>query len=141
MNVVKIENLSKTFDSHVAVDNLSLEVPKGSIYGFIGPNGSGKTTTMRMLMNIIQPDSGSIEIFGETLRGSSTDRIGYLPEERGLYRNMTVRDLLNFYGSLKNGAGIRKKVNLWLEKMDLLEWSGKKIRTLSKGMSLSLIHI
>jgi ABC-2 type transport system ATP-binding protein len=134
MNVVEIENVTKTFGKLAAVDDLSLNVPQGSIYGFIGPNGSGKTTTLRMIMNIFYPDSGIIRIFNEKMRGSSTDRIGYLPEERGMYKKMKVRDLLLFYGELKSGRKVNKDVDEWLERLDLSEWANKKIETLSKGM-------
>ena len=135
MNVIEIENVTKTFGKHTAVDNLSLMVPQGSVYGFIGPNGSGKTTTLRMIMNILYPDSGLIRIFGEQLRQSCTDRIGYMPEERGLYKRMKVRELLRFYGELKSGRNVNGQVDLWLEKLDLTDWADKKVETLSKGMS------
>jgi ABC-2 type transport system ATP-binding protein len=119
----------------VAVDGLSLVVPQGTVYGFIGPNGSGKTTTMRMIMNILYPDSGSIRVFGETLLGSCTDRIGYMPEERGLYKKMRVRELLEFYGGLKDGGNIRKRADHWLQGLGLEEWANKKVEALSKGMT------
>ncbi|MDP8237528.1 MAG: ATP-binding cassette domain-containing protein [Candidatus Hatepunaea meridiana] len=135
MNIVEIEKVTKTFNKFTAVDSLSLFVPEGSIYGFIGPNGSGKTTTLRMIMNIFYPDNGSINVFGERLNGASTDRIGYLPEERGLYKNMKVREILKFYGSLKNGKNLKKEINRWLDALDLSDWANKKISTLSKGMS------
>ncbi|UCE21606.1 MAG: ATP-binding cassette domain-containing protein [Candidatus Aminicenantes bacterium] len=134
MNVVEIENITKTFGKVRAVDDLSLSVPKGSIYGFIGPNGSGKTTTLRMIMNIFYPDSGKILIFGEKMHGATSDRIGYLPEERGMYKKMKVRDLLRFYGELKSGRKVNKEVDYWLERLDLSDWADKKIETLSKGM-------
>ncbi len=134
MNVVEIDCVTKTFGSVIAVDNLSLNVPKGCIYGFIGPNGSGKTTTLRMIMNIFYPDSGTIRTFGEEMKGTSTDRIGYLPEERGMYKKMKVRDLLQFYGELKSGRKINKEVDYWLDKLELSDWGNKKIETLSKGM-------
>lgn len=135
MYTVEIENVTKAFGKTVAVDNLSLSVPKGSIYGFIGPNGSGKTTTLRMIMNMFFPDKGAISVFGEKLHGASHDRIGYLPEERGLYKRMKVREILRFYGGLKNGRNINSQVDYWLEKLDLTDWANKKIETLSKGMS------
>ncbi len=135
MNVVEIQNVTKTFGKLRAVDDLSLSVPAGSIYGFIGPNGSGKTTTLRMIMNIFYPDSGSIRIFGEELRGACTDRIGYLPEERGLYKNMKVKEILKFYGGLKSRTDLGGEVDAWLEKLDLSEWANKKVQALSKGMS------
>ncbi len=134
MNVVEIENVTKTFGSVTAVNELSLNVPSGCIYGFIGPNGSGKTTTLRMIMNIFYPDSGSIRTFGEEMKGTSTDRIGYLPEERGMYKKMKVRDLLQFYGELKCGRKVNKEVDYWLDKLELSDWGQKKIETLSKGM-------
>jgi len=117
------------------VDDISLRVPQGSVYGFIGPNGSGKTTTLRMIMNIFYPDQGEIRVFDEILGGTCTDRIGYLPEERGLYRKMKVRDLLRFYGELKGGRRVDQAVETWLERLDLLSWGDKKVETLSKGMS------
>ncbi len=135
MNTVVIEDVTKTFGTHTAVDSLSLEVPNGSVYGFIGPNGSGKTTTLRMIMNILYPDSGEIRVFSEQLVGACTDRIGYLPEERGLYKKMKVRELLEFYGSLKGGEDVRREVGRWLEKLDLQDWADKKVDVLSKGMS------
>ncbi|MBM3237138.1 ATP-binding cassette domain-containing protein [Candidatus Poribacteria bacterium] len=132
---VEIQNVTKTFSKHIAVDDLSLTVPQGSIYGFIGPNGSGKTTTLRMIMGIIYPDSGAIRVFGEDVYGSRSDRIGYLPEERGLYKNMKVREILQFYGELKSGRNVTKEVDRWLERFDLNDWANKKVETLSKGMS------
>lgn len=135
MSVVEIENVTKTFGDVRAVDKLSLNVPQGSIYGFIGPNGSGKTTTLRMVMNIFYADSGTIRVFGREMRGASTGRIGYLPEERGLYKKMKVRDLLRFFGELKSGRKLNREVDDWLARLDLDGWAGKKIETLSKGMA------
>ncbi len=135
MSAVEITRVTKTFGTLKAVDDLTLSVPRGSVYGFIGPNGSGKTTTLRMIMNIYYPDAGSIRVFGEELRGTSTDRIGYMPEERGLYKRMKVRDILRFYGELKNGKDVKGEVDRWLEKLDLTEWANKKVEILSKGMA------
>jgi ABC-2 type transport system ATP-binding protein len=135
MSLIELENVSKTFGKHIAVDNLSLSVPKGSVYGFIGPNGSGKTTTLRMIMNILPPDSGIIQVFGEQLKSTSCDQIGYMPEERGLYKRMKVRELLIFMGGLKNADNLKVKVDQWLERLDLSAWANKKVETLSKGMS------
>jgi ABC-2 type transport system ATP-binding protein len=135
MNVVELGHITKTFGPVRAVDELSLGVPEGSIYGFIGPNGSGKTTTLRMIMNIFYPDSGEIKIFGRALDDAAKDRIGYLPEERGLYQKMKVRDLLRFYGELKSGRRIDGEVDSWLERLDLGDWADRKIEALSKGMS------
>ena len=135
MDIIELSHITKSYDQHVAVDDLSLNVPKGSIYGFIGPNGSGKTTTIRMIMNILYPDSGIIRIYGKEHIGSHFDQIGYLPEERGLYRKMKVRELTGFYGELKHVKRPLKESDYWLEKFDLTKWAGMKVETLSKGMS------
>lgn len=135
MNAVDIENVTKTFGSVTAVDELSLAVPEGCIYGFIGPNGSGKTTTLRMIMNIFYPDRGTIRVLGRDASESQSERIGYLPEERGLYKNMKVREILQFYGELRSGRKVDREVERWLERFELADWAGKKVETLSKGMS------
>ncbi len=137
MHVVEIENVSKTFNGHVAVSRLALSVPKGSIYGFIGPNGSGKTTTLRMIMRILHPDPGTghIRVLGAEGFEAANDRIGYLPEERGLYKKMKVRDVLRFYAELKGRRRFGSVVDTWLARMDLGEWAGKKVEALSKGMA------
>lgn len=135
MNAIELHDISKAFGTHLAVNNLSLRVPEGTVYGFIGPNGSGKTTTLRMIMNIIMPDSGSIHVLGSPATSSCSDRVGYMPEERGLYKRMKVRELLVFLGRLKSENGIRSKVDRWLETMDLTSWADKKVETLSKGMA------
>lgn len=134
MSAITIENVSKRFGSTLAVDGLSLSVPTGCVYGFIGPNGSGKTTTIRMIMNILQPDSGSIHVFGERIRRSDSDRIGYMPEERGLYTRMKVGELLRFYGEMKSGKDVKNEVSDWLERLELSDWADKKLEALSKGM-------
>lgn len=132
---VAIRGVTKTFGAHTAVNDLSLTVPRGAVYGFIGPNGSGKTTTLRMIMHILHPDSGEIEVLGERTTRAAHDRVGYLPEERGLYKSMTVRDVLQFYAGLKGMRGSRSAVDEWLGRMDLSDWAGKKVQALSKGMS------
>ena len=136
-NVVEIEKVSKTFGQHVAVNDLSLAVPEGAIYGFIGPNGSGKTTTLRMIMRIYHPDPGGgrIRVLGEETLAAANDRIGYLPEERGLYKKMKVRDLLRFYAELKGRRDFNAVVDHWLNRLDLGDWATKKVETLSKGMA------
>src|SRR5947208_16761835 len=101
MDAITIRDVTKAYGAQVAVEDLSLDVPQGSIYGFIGPNGSGKTTTLRMIMNILLPDRGQIEVLGSADTAAARDRISYLPEERGLYKKMTVRRLLRYYGRLK----------------------------------------
>jgi ABC-2 type transport system ATP-binding protein len=127
--------VTKTFGEHVAVNELSLEVPEGTVYGFIGPNGSGKTTTLRMIMRILHPDQGEITVLGERSLGAATDRVGYLPEERGLYKQMKVREILRFYAELKGFRNSRQAIDAWLERLDLTKWADKRVQTLSKGMS------
>src|SRR5437016_3697063 len=135
MNAVEIEHVTKTFGQHVAVNDLSLIVPRNSVYGFIGPNGSGKTTTLRMIMRIIPTDSGSIRVLGEEVFTAANDRIAYLPEERGLYKTMKVRDILRFYAELKGCRDPGPAITRWLERMSLSDWANKKVETLSKGMA------
>ena len=135
MYAVELDNVTKTFGTHRAVDDLSLAVPAGTIYGFIGPNGSGKTTTLRMIMRILHPDRGRIRVLGAESFGAATDRVGYLPEERGLYKKMKVRDILRFYAELKSCPASKQEVNRWLEIMQLASWGDKKVEALSKGMA------
>jgi ABC-2 type transport system ATP-binding protein len=135
MNAVHLEHVTKTFGNHVAVDDLSLAVPPGTVYGFIGPNGSGKTTTLRMIMHILHPDSGRITVLGKNTFEAANDRVGYLPEERGLYRQMKVRDLLRFYAELKGYRDGGPAIDAWLERLGLAAWAHKKVQALSKGMS------
>ena len=135
MAAVVIDRVTKTFRQHTAVDDLSLQVPEGTIYGFIGPNGSGKTTTLRMIMRILHPDSGRITVLGERSLGAANDRVGYLPEERGLYKQMKVRDVLRFYAELKGCRHSGPAIDAWLARMGLSDWAGKKVEALSKGMS------
>src|SRR5262249_15431791 len=135
MNAVEIEHVTKTFGQHTAVADLSLAVPEGKIYGFIGPNGSGKTTTLRMIMRILHPDSGEIAVLGEHSLSAATDRVGYLPEERGLYKQMRVREVLRFYAALKGLRDSKAAIDTWLERMNLTGWADKKVDALSKGMA------
>lgn len=137
MNLVKIENISKSFQGKYALDNVSLEIKKGEIFGLLGPNGAGKTTLIRIINQIIQADSGQIYFDNEPLKQRHLESIGYLPEERGLYRSMKVLDHLIFLGQLrglkKNDA--LKTSELWLEKMEISSWKNKRIEELSKGMA------
>ena len=135
MYAVEIEDVTKTFGPQTAVESLSLRVPQNSIYGFIGPNGSGKTTTLRMIMRILHPDRGHIRVLGEERWEAANNRIGYLPEERGLYRQMTVREVLYFFAALKGMTDPRPAVAEWLERLGLAEHAGKKVAALSKGMA------
>lgn len=138
---IDIRNVTKRFAGHTAVRNLSLQVPAGTVYGLLGPNGAGKTTTIRMILNIIAPDEGSISLFGEPASASKiSDRVGYLPEERGLYRKMQVRRVLKFLAELKGvrGKTADSRIDEWLERLDLKtpekDWGLSKIDELSRGM-------
>jgi ABC-2 type transport system ATP-binding protein len=137
MSAIALRSVKKQFGSVVAVNSVTLEVPEGSIYGFIGPNGSGKTTTIRMIMNILVPDSGDIQVLQRPSQSPIRDEVGYLPEERGLYKRMTVRQVLRYYGQLKGRATAQldPEIKSWLERLQLTEWADKKVLTLSKGMS------
>lgn len=132
---IELEQVSKRFGSHLAVDGLELCVPEGAIYGFIGPNGSGKTTTLRMILRILYPDSGRICVLGRDQGESADDRVGYLPEERGLYRKMRLRDVLTYFARLKGFRHPRAEVDFWLERFDLTHWASQRVEALSKGMA------
>ncbi len=134
-NAVELTQVTKRFGDHVAVDQLDLVVPSGTVYGFIGPNGSGKTTTLRMILRILYPDEGRVCVLGRDRGTAADDRVGYLPEERGLYKKMKVRDILKFYGQLKGMGDCRHEINSWLERLDLVKWADQKVEALSKGMS------
>jgi ABC-2 type transport system ATP-binding protein len=140
MESVSLNNLQKSFGQVRAVNNLSVIVPSGSIYGFLGPNGAGKTTTLRMIMDIIHPDSGQIRIFGNSSLDQAKTRIGYMPEERGLYRKMTVAKVLAFFGAIKGLAGneLSDRINRWLRRVELMDWAKKKVEELSRGMHQKL---
>jgi ABC-2 type transport system ATP-binding protein len=135
-NAIELANVSKVFGRFKAVDSLSLSVPKGSMFGLLGPNGAGKTTTIRMIMNITAPDSGEIRILGHPMDRATQNRIGYLPEERGLYRKMKVIDHLYFLAAIKevDRDVARQRIAEWLDKMELRPWLNKKVDELSKGM-------
>jgi ABC-2 type transport system ATP-binding protein len=137
MNAIVLRNVTKRFNGVAAVDGLSLAVPTGSIYGFIGPNGSGKTTTLRMIMHILLPDEGNIEVLGSRDTAAARDRISYLPEERGLYKKMTVRRLLRYYARLKGRTlpEIDRAIDDWMRRIELPGVLDRQIETLSKGMS------
>jgi len=133
---IRLQEVTKSYGRHTAVDQLSLEVPRGAVYGFIGPNGSGKTTTLRVIMHILLPDSGNVEVLGKTGTRAANDSIGYLPEERGLYKKMTVRQQLAYYTALKGipAAEARIEIDAWLKRLELTEWADYKVEALSKGM-------
>jgi ABC-2 type transport system ATP-binding protein len=143
MQAIEIRRVSKRFDGVTAVDDLSLDVPSGAIYGFIGPNGSGKTTTIRMILSILLPDAGEISVLGSRDTRTARDRVGYLPEERGLYKKMTPRRLLRYYGRLKGAApsSIDAAAQDWMARLGLSEYADRRIEALSKGMAQKLQFI
>jgi len=140
---LKLEQITKRFDEKTAVDRLSLEVPRGVIYGMIGPNGAGKTTTIRMIMNIFAPDDGTIYFDGRPVDGSFRNRVGYLPEERGLYKKMTLREVVVYMAELKDRPKktTERLVKPWLERMGLEGYLDRKVEELSKGMAQKLQFI
>lgn len=135
MNALEVKNLTKTFDGITAVNNASFDVPEGSIFGLIGRNGAGKTTTIRMMMNIYLPDSGEVVLRGTQVGQEFKNKVGYLPEERGLYKKMKVLDTLLFFAEIKGvlGKEVNKKAIEYLERFDLLDRKASKIEDLSKG--------
>jgi len=135
-NTLELRNVTKSYDKFVAVDNLSLAIEKGSVYGLLGPNGAGKTSSLRMMIGITMPDSGEVVVFGEKFRREHLDRIGYLPEERGLYKKMKLLDQVIFLAQLKGVSEpeARQRAAKWFERLNLTAWMNKKTEELSKGM-------
>lgn len=140
-NAIELTNVTKRFGNHTAVDDLSLTVPQNAIYGFIGPNGSGKTTTLRMILRIFQPDQGSVRVLGASAGKAADNRLGYLPEERGLYKRMKVREILRYYARLKDCYDCDSNIDYWLERFDAVDWANMKIDALSKGMAQKIQFI
>jgi ABC-2 type transport system ATP-binding protein len=140
---VQLDRVSKSFGDFTAVKELSLTVRAGRVFGLLGPNGAGKTTTIRMIVNITAPDTGTITVFGGKLSAAFQDRIGYLPEERGLYRRMKVVDQLRFFAEIKNvrGKEVETKIDEWLARLKLPEWKYKRSMELSKGMQQKIQFI
>jgi len=136
VNVVTLTKVNKAFDEVRAVQDLSMQIEQGEIFGLIGPNGAGKTTTIRMLLHILMPDSGTIEILGQTSTRAIADQVGYLPEERGLFKKMKVIDTIKFFAELKGRSAkvTTPLADQWLERVELKEWRNKKVEELSKGM-------
>lgn len=137
MDILKIENVTKAFTNHVALDDVSLTIPQGSVYGLLGPNGAGKTTLIRIINHITAPDSGSVIFDGHTLTADDVSNIGYLPEERGLYKKMKVGDQALFFARLKglSKQDATRQLREWFERFDILDWWNKKVEELSKGMA------
>ena len=135
-NTLELRNVTKTYDKFVAVDDLSLAIEKGSVYGLLGPNGAGKTSSLRMMIGITLPDTGDVIVFGEKFRREHLDRIGYLPEERGLYKKMKLLDQVVFLAQLKGvpETEARRRATQWFERLNLTSWMSKKVEELSKGM-------
>jgi ABC-2 type transport system ATP-binding protein len=133
---IALEGVTKAFEGHVAVSDLSLAIARGSVYGLLGPNGAGKTTTLRMMMNILAPDAGEVRLLGRPADQASRDRVGYLPEERGLYPRMVVEEQLLYFARIKGvpRAEAARRVGPWLERLGLAAWRKRKLNELSKGM-------
>lgn len=141
--ILVAENISKSFGEHTALDNVSLEVPKNCIYGLLGPNGAGKTTLIRIINQIIFPDTGKIVFDGEPLAPHHVAAIGYLPEERGLYKSMKVGEQALYLAQLKGLSKVeaKKRLKYWFERLEIGDWWNKKIQELSKGMAQKIQFI
>lgn len=143
LNAISVNRVSKSYGDFVAVNDLSLEVKRGSIFGLLGPNGAGKSTTIRMIVNITMPDAGEIHLFGQPMSAKLQERVGYLPEDRGLYKKMKVGDQLLFFAELKGmprheAAG---KIDEWLARIEMTPWKQKKWEELSKGMQQKMLFV
>jgi ABC-2 type transport system ATP-binding protein len=140
---VRLRGVTKRFGKHVAVDGLDFDVPRGVIYGLLGPNGSGKTTTIRMIMGILHPDQGSVSLFGDDPDRTRREKVGYLPEERGVYKKMRCLELITFLGEIRGvpRAEGRRRGGGWLERLGLEAWADKKVEDLSKGMQQKIQFI
>ncbi|MGC4034110.1 MAG: ATP-binding cassette domain-containing protein [Tepidisphaeraceae bacterium] len=134
-DAIAIDGVTKVFGDFLAVDNLSLAVPEGTLCGFIGPNGSGKTTTLRLIMRIYAPDAGRVTVLGQTRHGPADDRVGYLPEERMLYKSMRVGEVLTYLSRLKGHKPTKHEIDEWLERLALPGVARRKVQTLSKGQT------
>ena len=135
-HVLELDRVSKRYGTFTAVDNMSFSIPAGSIYGFLGPNGAGKTTTIRMILDILKPDSGDIRILGEPCALNVRHRIGYLPEEKGLYKKMRVWAIISYFATLKGMSNKEAKLRAYelLERYGLKDYAESKVESLSKGM-------
>lgn len=140
---LRVSNVTKWYGDFVAVDDLSFDVRAGRVFGFLGPNGAGKTTTIRMIVGITAPDRGTISLFGEPVSFATQNRIGYLPEERGLYKKMKIVDQLRYFAELKGvpRSEADKRIDFWLDRMGLADWKKSKTTDLSKGMQQKIQFI
>src|ERR1051325_1256829 len=143
MPTIELARVRKTYDQFVAVNDLTFSIAEGSVFGLLGPNGAGKTSTIRMMIGITAPDSGEIRVFGKPFERKSLHKVGYLPEERGLYKKMKVLDQLAFLGELHGmaAAEARKKAVAWCERLEIAEKLDKKVEELSKGMQQKIQFI
>ena len=137
MDLIRIENITKRYSGHTALDNVSLSIPEGSIYGLLGPNGAGKTTLLRIINRIITPDSGRVLLGGKEMTANDVAHIGYMPEERGLYKKMKLGEQAVFFARIKglSHKEATQKARMWFEKFGIEDWWNKKIGDLSKGMA------
>ncbi|ABF43512.1 ABC transporter, ATPase subunit [Candidatus Koribacter versatilis Ellin345] len=142
-NTVELRGVTKRYDEFLAVDHISFEIREGSVFGMLGPNGAGKTSTIRMMMGITLPDEGEVLCFGQRFERKHLERIGYMPEERGLYKNMKVLDHLVFLGQLKglSEAEAKRRAMDWAQRLDIADWTGKRVEELSKGMQQKIQFI
>ncbi|MDQ3323841.1 MAG: ATP-binding cassette domain-containing protein [Acidobacteriota bacterium] len=140
---LRVENVTKRYGEFTAVEDLSFDISAGKVFGFLGPNGAGKTTTIRMIVGITAPDAGKIELFGEKVSSAIQDKIGYLPEERGLYKKMKIFEQLRYFAALKDipQKTADARIDFWLERFNLQEWKKKKANDLSKGMQQKIQFI
>lgn len=140
---ISVRNISKSYGDFVAVEDLSFEIAQGSIFGLLGPNGAGKTTTIRMLINVTMPDSGEVTLFGQPINSKIQERVGYLPEDRGLYKKMKISDQLTFFARLKGipASASAKRIDEWLDRFGMKEWKNKRWDELSKGMQQKIQFI
>jgi ABC-2 type transport system ATP-binding protein len=143
MPIVELQHVRKAYDTKIAVADLSFTIEPGTMFGLLGPNGSGKTSSIRMMIGITVPDSGTVNLFGQPFQRDILKRVGYLPEERGLYKKMKIVDQLRFFGALKNlkGNALNETIDRWLERVKLTEWKNKKASELSKGMQQKIQFI
>lgn len=142
-NVLEIKNIVKAYEKHLAVDDVSFDVPRGSIFGLLGPNGAGKTSIIRIITTITRADRGSVTLDGEPLNSRHPEQIGYMPEERGLYKKMKVGEHLTYLARLKglSAADAKAKIDHWMEKFGIDSWRDKKVEELSKGMQQKIQFI